>query len=152
MATEGSVVVLDQGEGDSDATEFWEALGGYTDEIGESKEQDEMVEEFTPTLYKLSPNAAPELLAEGEPVKIGWGKPTPKIAKSLLHDSDVMLLDAGWELFVWQGKGADRSEKLAAMGHIDAYGKHYGRARHLPVSIIKAGYETSSFNGHFFEA
>lgn len=152
MAIEGTVAVFDQGAGDEDATEFWERLGGYQDDIAEGDDADEQVQEFTPTLYRLpGDSGVPEMIAEGEPVKIGWGKPTPKIAKSLMDTTDVFLLDAGWELFVWTGKESDRSERLAAMGHVDAYGKYMPRAKHLPVSIVKEGYETSEFNGYFID-
>ena len=152
MATEGTVTVLDQGAGDEEASEFWERLGGHADDIAEGDDADDEVTEFTPTLYLLPGDEdTPELIAEGEPVKIGWGKPTPKIAKSLLDSTNVFLLDAGWELFVWMGKESDRSERLAAMGHVDAYGKFMPRAKHLPVSIVKEGFETSAFNEYFIE-
>ena len=150
MATDGTVVVLDQGDGDADAAAFWEALGGYEDDIVEEQEDDEEVTEFVPTLYRLPGDGdVPEMIAEGELLKIGWGKPTPKISKSLLDTTDVFLLDTGWELVVWMGKESDRSERLAAMGHVDAYGQFMPRAKHLPVSILKEGYETSAFDDFF---
>lgn len=152
MATEGTVTVLDQGSGDEEAQVFWDALGGFEDDIAGADGGDEEVTEFTPTLYKLPGNGgAPEMIAEGEPVKIGWGKPTPKIDRSTLNTSDVFLLDAGWELFVWQGKESDRSERLHSMAQVDAYGAFMPRAKHVPVSVIKEGYEPSDFEGYFLE-
>ena len=152
MATEGTVVVLDQGNDNDDAADaFWAPLGGYEDDIAPADEGDEDVTEFVPTLYRMSGTDEPQLVARGELVKIGFGKPTPKIAKSLLDTGDIFLLDAGWELFVWQGRESDRSERLACMGQVDAYGTFMPRAKHLPVSIIKEGYETSAFNSYFIE-
>lgn len=150
MCTEGTVVVLDQGAGDDEVEGFWTPLGGYEDDIAPPDAGDEDVVEFVPTLYKIGDDE-PTVVAEGELVKIGFGKPTPKISKGLLDTSDVFLLDAGWELFVWQGKESDRSERLACMGQVDAYGKVTPRAKHLPVSIIKEGYGTSAFNSYFIE-
>lgn len=151
MATEGTVVVLDQGVNDGEAEEFWSALPGDPSEIGPAQNNDSDVTEFVPTLFRLGADGSSEKVAEGEPVKEGWGKPTPKIARSALDDADVFLLDAGWDLFVWMGKDADRSERLAAMGNADAYGNANPRAKHLPVSIVKSGFESSRFNGFFME-
>lgn len=150
MCTEGTVVVLDQGEGDAVVEEFWTPLGGYDEDIAPADDGDEEVTEFVPTLYKLGGNE-PEVIAEGELVKIGFGRATPKISKRLLDSGDVFMLDSGWELFLWQGKESDRSERLACMGAVDKYGQCMPRAKHLPVSIIKEGYETSTFNSHFIE-
>jgi len=148
MCSEGTVVVLDQG--DDQVAEFWTPLGGYEEDIAPADNQDEEVVEFVPTLYKLG-DGEPQVVAEGEVVKIGFGKPTPKISFSELDTADVFLLDAGWELYVWQGKASDRSERLACMGQVDAYGQFMPRAKHLPVSIIKEGYETSNFKSYFIE-
>eukprot|EP00541_Cyclophora_tenuis_P011356 CAMPEP_0116560586 /NCGR_PEP_ID=MMETSP0397-20121206/11080_1 /TAXON_ID=216820 /ORGANISM="Cyclophora tenuis, Strain ECT3854" /LENGTH=380 /DNA_ID=CAMNT_0004086575 /DNA_START=55 /DNA_END=1197 /DNA_ORIENTATION=- len=155
MATECTVVVLDQGvndEGD-EAADFWSTIPGDMGDIGEAQPDDNQVTEFVPCLFRLPGKGEGEVtkVAEGEPVKIGFGRPVPKIPKSSLDDTDVFLLDAGWELFVWMGKQADRSERLAAMNHIDAYGNSNPRAKHLPVSIIKSGWETSDFNNYFVE-
>jgi hypothetical protein len=106
-----------------------DALGGFEDDIAGADGGDEEVAEFTPTLYKLPRNGGPEMIAEGEPVKIGWGKPTPKIDRSTLDTSDVFLLGAGWELFVWQGNESDRSECLQSMAQV--YGQISLRQRQL---------------------
>lgn len=155
MATECTVVVLDQGVNDSgeEAAGFWDTIPGDMGDVGPAEENDSEVTEFVPCLFRLPGKGEGEVtkVAEGEPVKIGWGKPTPKIPKSALDDTDVFLLDAGWELFLWMGKHADRSERLAAMNHVDAYGNANARAKHLPVSIIKSGWETTSFNNFFIE-
>ena len=123
---------------------------GYANDIGPSTESDDDVTEFIPTLYKLGGDE-PEEIAQGELVKMRFGKPTPKIHKSLLDSSDVFLLDSGWELFLWQGRDSDRSERLACMGIVDQYGSYMPRAKHLPVSIIKEGYETGTFDSYFID-
>jgi hypothetical protein len=151
FCTEGTVVVLDQGAGDDEQVEdFWTPLGGYENDIFPATESDDDVTEFIPTLYQLG-GETPEQIAQGQLIKKGFGKPTPKIHKSLLNPSNVYLLDSGWELFLWQGRDSDRSERLACMGIVDQYGTYMPRAKHLPVSIIKEGYETSMFESYFIE-
>ena len=145
MCSRGTVVTLEDGESD-DA--FWGYLGDG--DIAEGDDADEQIKEFTPLLLKLSGGGA-EQVAKGEPVKVGFGKATPKIAKSLLDPSDVFLLDSGWEMFLWIGSSADRSEKVSAISWADAYCKKDPRTADLPLSLVKAGYEPSSFSGHFYE-
>lgn len=151
MCTKGTVVTLDQGNGDDEAADFWAYLG--EGEIQEADEGDNEIEEFAPLLFKLPPAddelAEPEQVAKGEPVKIGFGPATCKLERSALDESDVMLLDGGWEIFVWMGKDADRSEKLGAIARADKYCKDDLRTVDLPVSIVKSGYEGSDFLSYF---
>jgi gelsolin len=151
MCTQGTVKVLDQGQGDEEETDFWDYLGDG--EIQEADDGDEEVDEFIPLLFKLSdnPDEEPEQVAEGEPVKVRWGSPSPKIDRSFLNENDVFLLDAGWEIFVWIGTDADRSEKLMAMGKADSFCKQDPRKADLPVSIVKSGWESSGFKAFFSE-
>ena len=146
MCTEGTVTVLDQGEGDDSDAEFWGFLGDG--EIQESGEDDSDVAEFAPVLYKLHSDGSAEKVGEGEKVKIGFAPATVKLDKGLLDQSDVFLLDAGWELFCWMGSGASRDEKLAAISNADKYAKDNDKMN-LPLSIIKSGYEPSDFNNYF---
>jgi hypothetical protein len=67
-----------------------------------------------------------------------------------LDEDDVFLLDSGWEIYIWVGKGADTSEKVAAMGAADRYGKMEPRATDLSVTLIKSGRETDQFNSYFY--
>lgn len=145
MCTQGTVVVLDQGQGDEEAADFWAYLGAG--EIGDEDDGDEHVEEFAPLLFKLSadPDEEPEQVAKGETVKVGFAPPAPKLSRAALNDNDVFLLDAGWEIFLWMGSGADRGEKLAAMGKAEAYCKEDLRTADLPLTFCKSGSEPASF-------
>lgn len=148
MCTQGTVTSLDQGSDEDEG--FWKYLEG-DGEITDADEDDSTVEEFTPLLFKIVPNEEPVQVAKGEPVKIGFGKASAKISRSALEESDVFLLDSGWEIFVWLGKDADRSEKVSAMAHADAYCKEDPRTADLPLTLCKSGYETSTLNGYFFD-
>jgi len=147
MCTLGTVVTLDQGDGDDAVEEFWAYLGDG--EIQDADDDDNAVDEFTPLLFKLPSDGEPQQIAKGEKVKIGFGAAECKIPKDALSESDVMLLDAGWEVFLWMGKDADRSEKLTAFSKADSYCKEDPRTMNLPVTFIKSGYESADFNAYF---
>lgn len=150
MCTEGTVKVLDEGNGDEAETEFWAYL--KAGDIKEADDYDRIVEEFTPLLFKLPEGDddldEPEQVGKGEKVRIGFTTQC-KISKDLLDESDVFLLDAGWELFLWIGKNANRSEKLGAFARADKYCQGDLRTVDLPLSIVKSGYEQSDFNDFF---
>ena len=148
MCTEGTVVTLESGDNDDDET-FWAYLEDDGD-IAEASGADEGVEEFAPLLYKLG-DAGHEKVAEGEPVKVGFGTAKPKIARSELQQDDVFLLDGGWDLFVWIGSQADLHEKVGALSRADAYCREQSRAADLPLTLVKSGYEPSGFSGYFFD-
>jgi len=149
MCTQGTVTFLDQGAGDDKVEGFWKYLEDDGD-IADADEDDHTVEEFAPLLFKLG-EEGPVQVAKGEPVKIGFGKASAKIPRSALEAGDVFLLDAGWELFVWIGGESDRSEKISAMARADGYCKEDPRTADLPLTLVKSGYETSTFNGYFFD-
>ena len=143
-------MTLDQGAGDDSAADFWSYLGDG--EIADADEEDEDVEEFAPLLFKLPEDPEgldeAEQIGKGEKVKIGFTE-SPKIDRSLLNDDDILLLDSGWEIFLWIGANADRSQKLGAIARGDAYCQEDMRTANLPMSIIKSGYESSEFNSYF---
>lgn len=144
MCTEGTAKVMEQG--DDDDSDFWAYLG--EGEIAGDGEDDDDVEEFAPLLFRLPGDAEPEQVGKGETVKVGFHS-GPKVSKDLLNDSDVFLLDAGWEIFLWIGKDADRSEKLGAFAKADKYCQSDLRTVNLPLSIVKSGSESSDFNAFF---
>lgn len=144
MCTEGTVKVLEEGD-DADA-DFWAYLG--EGEIAEDGGDDDDVEEFAPLLFKVPEEGDPEQIAKGETVKIGFTS-SCKVPKDLLNESDIFLLDAGWEVFLWMGKDANRSEKLGAFAKADLYMQDDIRTVDLPLSIVKSGYESSEFNAYF---
>lgn len=56
-------------------------------------------------------------------------------------DSKVFLFDVGSKIFVWTGKKANSSDKVAALGAADRYAMIEPRANDVPVTIVKAGQE-----------
>lgn len=140
------MVTLDQGS-DADET-FWEYLG--EGEIQPADELDRKVEEFAPLLFKLPENPEDDAvqIAQGERIRIGFVTAC-KLPKNLLDDSDVFLLDVGWELFLWFGNKASKGEKLLAMSKADHYCQRDVRTSELPLTIVKAGCEPSDFLSYF---
>ena len=152
MCTLGTAVVLDQGQGDDEDTEFWNYLGDG--EIQPAQDDDDEGEtEFAPLLYRVDGEMTKdlELVATGTPIQETSTQCTC-LHKSDLHEDDVFLVDSGWEIYVWIGKGADHYEKIAAMTAADKYSKmgdNSGRTLELPVHIVKSGHETNRFLSYF---
>jgi gelsolin len=120
MCTEGTVVTLDQGQGDEEQAEFWAYLEDDGD-IAEADEADEEVEEFVPILFKVRDDGEAEQVATAETVNQRFGPPESKFDRALLDESGVFLLDAGWEVFLWNGKESGRDSKFAGMALADSY-------------------------------
>lgn len=147
ICKQGTAVVLDDGE-DDDANDFWKYLG--EGEIADADDKDQTVESFVPVLYRLQKNAEPEQVSKAAAhVKIRFGKADPPIDKNLLVEDEMLLLDAGWELFLWMGTEVERTEKLETMAQAEAFCKKDARTMNLPLTLIKSGWETSDFSSHF---
>jgi len=144
MATGSTVIVLDQGSGDEEDTDFWAYFGDG--EIG-SSESAEPITEFAPLILQLIPGADAKEVANGELIR--RGAQSTGLSKDALNEDDVFLIDLGWELFVWEGKGADKSEKLSALILSDKYAHSNPRTMSLPLTYVKSGKETAAFNKIF---
>jgi len=149
MCTQGTVTTLEAGNDADDA--FWGYLEDDGDIADADEGSDEAIEKFAPLLFQLPGDGEPAKVAEGEEVKFGFGAATPKIPRAELKEGDVFLLDGGWDLFVWIGAQADTQEKVGALGRADAYCRQSPRTADLPLTLVKAGYEPSSFSRYFFD-
>jgi hypothetical protein len=148
MCTLGTAKVLDQGDGDEEDTDFWAYLS--EGDIASKQEAEETVTEYVPLLFRVDGNPKKKLEAAGKGAFVQKpGKIVRCLDKGALGENDVFLLDSGWELFVWIGKGADTSEKIAAMGAADRYAEMQPRAATLPVTVVKSGSETPLFLSYF---
>jgi len=75
-----------------------------------------------------------KLVAEGNAIK-----------KSQFISDDVMVFDAGHEVFVWVGKGASKEEKKQALGYGQSYLTQYSRPSYLPVTRVQEAGESADF-------
>jgi len=148
MCTLGTATVLDQGDGDEEYTDFWAYLG--EGDIASKEAAEEEITEFTPVLYRVDgdPEKPLEEVAKGA-MKQRPGKIVRVLDRGSLNEDDVFLMDSGWEVFVWIGKSADTSEKIAAMGAADRFAMMEPRAADLPVTIVKSGKESDLFKSYF---
>jgi gelsolin len=150
MCKEGTVTVLDQG--DDDGAEFLAFL--EDGDIREADDEHVRTEEFAPLLFRLpDPDedelAEPEQVGKGEVAKKGSQTSTKQLKRSLLDEKDTFVLDTGWEVFLWVGKDASRSEKIAAVCRADSYCQEDPRTVDMPLSIEKSGFESLHFLSYF---
>jgi len=143
MATECTVSTL---ESDDTDEAFWAFFGDEGEIQGPIEDEVGTVTEFAPILYKLP--------GDGEPIEIAKAENAISSAescfdRSLLDDSDVFLLDCGWELFIWIGDGADKSEKIHGVAKGQNYSKSDPRTMSLPMTLLKAGQESTKFDAYF---
>jgi gelsolin len=147
MCTKGTAVILEDNDESTEA--FWKYIDNDGD-IGPADNADDDVKEFAPTLYKFVGDNALQI-AKAEQTATRWGAPSAAtLSKSLLTDDDILLLDAGWDIFVWIGSGTDKSEKLNVVAKADKYVRTGGiRTKFLPIHLVKSGFEESDFLQHF---
>lgn len=91
---------------DNDNDKFWEILGGSADDIQDADNLDDEVLHRDPELYCISNESGSmtyTLVAVG------------KFKKNMLGSGDVYIVDAGTEIYIWIGSGANKEEKRCAM-------------------------------------
>jgi len=95
---------------------------------------------FSKVLYRLS-DASGKLSFS----QVGEGT----LSKSSLQSTDVFILDAGFEVFVWIGSGSSTTERKTALQYAIDYLKQNGRPNYLPISRLLQGSENEVFNAQF---
>jgi gelsolin len=133
------VVVINEGDHDPDASEFWQKVGGpgpiKTAEEGGS---DDAKTTAPKRLFRLS----------DETGKMEF-KEISKVARSSLDSNDVFVFDAGFEIFVWVGKKSTAQEKANGMSYATDYLFKYNRPKHLPICRVLEGGENEVFEHAF---
>jgi len=133
--------VAEQGDGDEDFwPEFWKHLGGE-DAIPDKEDEVETPEPGPKKLFRLSDADGSmdlEEVASGDDVK-----------HDLLQSSDVFILDAGHEVFVWVGLDASAGERKGAMQRAQDYLSKNNRPFTLPISRVLEGGENEAFKASF---
>jgi len=67
------------------------------------------------------------------------------IKKSQFVSDDVMIFDAGHEVFVWIGKGANKEEKKNGLGYAQTYLTQYNRPAYIPITRVQEAGESPDF-------
>jgi gelsolin len=116
--------------------EFWGYFdGGKPDSIAEEEKVDEPPE-IEYTLQHISD--ATGVMEINEVCK-------GTLDKSKLDSNDAFILDAGTQLFIWIGKGANKREKAEAFNYCVRYLKEQGRSDRLPMVSVAEGKEPPEF-------
>mmetsp|Transcript_25500 Transcript_25500/g.37947 ORF Transcript_25500/g.37947 Transcript_25500/m.37947 type:complete len:268 (-) Transcript_25500:160-963(-) len=156
----GSVVTLDQGvnDGETEAADFWKYMPASVSTVGPFKKKikvqeadgkDEKVSYFTPLLFQLpsSTNGSSKKVATAKMTTVG-ALQLPKFKRSELKPKNGYILDTGFHIYIWLGNEAPATLKNNAVLHSTVYEQEHKRPP-LPLSIVKAGFETSGFNEFF---
>jgi len=123
----------------SEPAAFWEALGGKTEYMEVIQDTDPHFR--TPRLFQCSNNRGYFYVEE-----------IFDYDQEDLIEEDVMILDAGHEIFVWIGNGANTEEKKKALETAIEYIKTDTSGRKVEDTCfitVKQGFEPPHFTGHF---
>mgnify|MGYP002385589587 CR=1 FL=1 len=122
-------------KGDVHANKFWELLGGRTKIAAATPDVPEKAEK---KLFRLSDETGKMQMV-----------PMKEVAFSALESKDAFILDAGYEIFVWVGKGASKEEKSKGLAYATDYLFKNNRPKTLPISRILEGAENDTFINAF---
>mmetsp|Transcript_9167 Transcript_9167/g.11443 ORF Transcript_9167/g.11443 Transcript_9167/m.11443 type:complete len:396 (+) Transcript_9167:372-1559(+) len=142
--------VLEEGQ---ETDEFWALIPGafqvgcmtlakYDVKAEGAHGDDENVKAFRKVLYRLSDSSGNLKFSRVSKADISKGN---RVAKDKLKTEDVYILDDGFMIWVWIGKGASRGERGMGMSYAMKYIKKYGRPTYMPITQIKEGSEPLTF-------
>jgi len=115
--------------------DFWNLLGGRPQSI---KAEEEFKE---PPPVVLSMHHISDASGKMTIKEVCKGK----LDKSALVSDDAFIIDAGGMIFVWIGKGANKSEKVRAMEFATEYLASHDRPPSIPIARVMEGKEPSEF-------
>jgi len=120
---------------DVHATKFWSYLGGKQPIHPAIPDT---LPPFEKKLFRLSDETGKMLMV-----------PVKEVSLKSLESKDAFILDAGYEVFVWVGKGASKEEKAKGLAHATDYLFKNNRPKTLPISRILEGGENDTFLNAF---
>jgi len=136
-----TVIVVEELDTGADADEFWKHLGGKgniktAEQGGSDDEMDKEINKVRRLMHLSDASGKMEfkMVSEGNAIK-----------KTQFISDDVMIFDAGSEVFVWVGKGANGEEKKKALGYAQEYLTKYNRPSFIPITRVQEAGESETF-------
>ncbi|TPX37064.1 hypothetical protein SmJEL517_g01111 [Synchytrium microbalum] len=118
-------------EGDRDAKEFFDAIGGSASDVQPADAVTDATATAAPkALYCLSDASGSLTFTK---------KAEGVIKKDQFDTNDVFVLDGGSEVFVWIGAKASADERKKGMAYALEYMKKHNRPMNIPVTLIREG-------------
>eukprot|EP00322_Chrysochromulina_rotalis_P031452 CAMPEP_0115852206 /NCGR_PEP_ID=MMETSP0287-20121206/12877_1 /TAXON_ID=412157 /ORGANISM="Chrysochromulina rotalis, Strain UIO044" /LENGTH=392 /DNA_ID=CAMNT_0003306261 /DNA_START=78 /DNA_END=1256 /DNA_ORIENTATION=- len=158
----GSVTAVTFTEGQDDdekgaAAPFWKHLPGERTFLGlkvadikvktnDKGGDDKEVKAFTPTLYRIDVGM---YQAKGVLTRVARMPPGKPATISKLKSSGAYLVDDGFHVHLWVGKGAPKILKAYSFPCAQQYLKSYKRPPVLPITKHNEGRETKEFLAFF---
>jgi len=130
------VHVVREDDKDADAEAFWKLVGGRGP-IKTSKEggEDDKAIVLEKKLFRLSDKTGSLKFSQ------------QKVDKASLDGSDVFIYDAGYQIFVWVGRGSSKTEKANGIAYATNYLFQHCRDRlNAPICRVLQGAENDEFN------
>ncbi|RKP14902.1 fragmin60 [Piptocephalis cylindrospora] len=118
-----SIRVVEEGEA---APGFWKALCG-SEEGGEMKKDRVTLSKKDPRRLRLSDRSGRLTLAY---------ESTGTVNKGTLDGSDAYLIDLGYHVYVWVGKGTSENERRNGLRYAQAYVEKMGMPSVTPISRV----------------
>lgn len=112
--------------------EFWKELGGQV-----TPAKDNTTAGDLPLLLKVSDESGSAKLQE-----VGKGT---QLKRNLLSTTDTFLFDVGFEIFVWEGKKSNKTEKQFAAQAVRTYRDQYNRPQSIKITRCMEGGENEIF-------
>ncbi|XP_061432583.1 villin-1-like [Lethenteron reissneri] len=136
LLTRGDKVTVLEGQ---EPVDFWLAIGGKAAYASDKRLQEEATD-FMPRLFECSTQSGRFFVTE-----------VAGFTQDDLDEDDVMLLDAGEELFLWLGSGASEKERVESAATAREFLKSHPSQRDpdTPVVTVKQGFEPPTFTGWF---
>jgi len=138
------IVTLEDG-GKDDNADFWKTLGGKgrvktAAEGGSDVDADAGKTQGLKRVLRVS-DASGTLKFD----KVAEGK----FGRQVLKSEDVFIVDSGFEIFVWIGKGSTTQEQKGGMFYAQTYLNDSGRPPYLPLTKVIEGVILPSFDSVF---
>jgi len=143
--TRQNIVTLEEG-GKDDNADFWKALGGRPAKIktaaegGADAEADAGKSVALKKVIRVS-DASGQI--KFEPVAEG------KFGKQVLKHEDVFIVDSGYEIYVWVGRGSNPNEQKNGLLYAQTYLNQSGRPAYLPITKVPEGVNLPTFEAVF---